>query len=340
MCNKHSIFFNFFFLLLIPAFAISLFSCKKDKESGNKIFPDLNRRVISSITVDKYDNKWIGTDSGLYRSSAEGYVLEDIAGSLTILSLFYEEKNELLWVGTSKGISKVAVSQSGVSDYKNISTSLLSDTKVQACYSDSSTRRWFGSSNGLTLNIEEKWKKDSFTYNRRTKKLTISDLEKLSINSISSWDGDYYFTTNGKGLYRASNFNDTLDAFSGATRWDKEYNGTAISDTMYIVFIDSKGQHWMGGKKGIQVHTGHNTSINTTTFVYYKSELPDSNVHVISEDRDGKIWVGTEKGLTVFNGTTWTKMSDKLSNDYITAITFDKLGYPWIGTKKGVICIK
>jgi ligand-binding sensor domain-containing protein len=302
---------------------------------------DLNNCSISSIAIDKYDNKWIGTDSGLYRSSADGYVLEDITGSLTILSLFYEEKNELLWVGSSKGISKVAVSQSGVIDYENISTSLLSDSKVQACYSDSNSRHWFGTSNGLTLNIEEKWKKDSFTYNKRTKKLILSEIDTLhlSINSISSWDGDYYFTTNGSRLFRAENFNDSLDAFTGATQWDSEYNGHAISDTMFIVFIDSKGQHWMGGKKGIQVHTGHKTSINTTTFVYYKSELPDSSVHAISEDVNGKIWVGTEKGLTVFDGAMWTNLSDKLSNTFVTAIAFDKLGNAWIGTKKGLVII-
>jgi ligand-binding sensor domain-containing protein len=327
-------------VLIFIAGLIILSSCKKDKEPGNKIFPDVNRRAISCLSVDKNNILWIGTDSGLYRNSTEGYILEDVAGSLNILSLFYEGPSELLWVGTTEGLSKIIVSQSGVADVENISATKISDTKVQACYSDSAMRRWFGSSIGLSLNIDEKWKKDSFTYNKRTKKLTISDIEKLSINSISSWDGDYYFTTNGKGMYRAVGYNDSIDAFSGATPWEYKYNGLAITDTMFVVFIDSKGQQWIGGKKGIEVNKGHNVSINNTTFTYYKTELPDSIVHAIAEDRDGKIWVGTEKGLTVFDGTAWTNKSEKLTNKFVTAIVFDKSGDAWIGTKKGIICIK
>jgi ligand-binding sensor domain-containing protein len=163
------------------------------------------------------------------------------------------------------------------------------------------------------------------------------DFENTGINSISGWDGDYYFATNSYGLYRAFGFKDSIDAFTGATQWASPFNGNAATDTMFVVFVDSKGRQWMGGTNGVQFHTGHDSHKNNTAF---SSELPNLYVHAIAEAPDGKIWVGTEHGLAKYDGSNWTTVTTGLPDLFITAIAFDKDGSAWVGTKKGLVNIK
>jgi ligand-binding sensor domain-containing protein len=91
----------------------------------------------------------------------------------------------------------------------------------------------------------------------------------------------------------------------------------------------------MGGTIGLQFHTGHDPRTNNTSFA---DELPDLNIHAIAEANDGKIWIGTEKGLSVYNESTWTTITSGLPDLYVTAIAFDRTnGSAWVGTKKGLV---
>jgi ligand-binding sensor domain-containing protein len=325
--------------LLILWAVLVFFGCKKNENDENPDSNNFKNRKISSIIVDNSNTVWAGTDTGLYKSQGNSFVFENTVVQIEILSLSYEEKTNLLWIGTSNGLIKATISNNGITA-DIISPENLKSNKIQASYIDSASRSWFGLANGVTLNKKELWKTDSFVYNTRSNKYGISDLEKLSINSISSWDGDYYFATNGAGLYRASVFKDSLDAFTGATQWENPENGKNITSTMFVVFVDSKGNQWMGGEKGIQVHTGHLEKL-PTSFTYYNSELADQMVHAIAEAPDGKMWVGTEKGLSILNGTSWTTRTEGLPDLFVTAIAFDRNdGSAWIGTKKGIVNLK
>jgi hypothetical protein len=163
------------------------------------------------------------------------------------------------------------------------------------------------------------------------------NIENASINSIASWDGDYYFATNLYGLYRTWGYKDSVDAFTGASQWGAPYNGAAAADTMFVVFVDSKGSQWMGGINGLQIHMGHNSLINIQQ---YTDVLPNPRVHAVAEAPNGNIWVGTENGITIFNGSTWANNTHSLPDPFITAIAFDADGSAWVGTKKGLVNIK
>src|SRR5690606_13586814 len=70
--------------------------------------------------------------------------------------------------------------------------------------------------------------------------------------------------------------------------------------------------------------------------------LSQSNVWDIMQDRKGFIWVGTEDGLNVYDGYTFTIYrndpldSSSLSNSNIHCIKEDKEGNLWIGTRFGL----
>jgi ligand-binding sensor domain-containing protein len=324
------------FLILIGGLLL-ITSCKKDDNNGNDnifkkyVVANLDIRIISSIVVDEKHTQWIGTDTGLFKSITSGYELVNIKIPKSIYSLFYEKSSGILWVGTNNGLVKAKIQDTSLV-CEVISPSYLSGTSIVSCYTDESNKRWFGTETGLSLNKNTSWKKSKFGISALDALMSL-DFEDTYINSIASWDGDYYFATGKRGLYRTYNYNESVDAFSGATQWASPYNGDAISDTMYVVFVDSKGNQWMGGTNGLQVHTGHDAKNNLFSFF---SELPDLRVHAIAEAPDGKIWVGTENGLAIFDGNNWTVLSATLTNPFVTAIAFDENGKKVIGTKKGL----
>lgn len=77
--------------------------------------------------------------------------------------------------------------------------------------------------------------------------------------------------------------------------------------------------------------------------------LPSSEVHAITEDLDGRIWVGTSRGVAYFNSSSIVNSSNEidviipridfvplLRDEKILALTIDPGNRKWIGTENGV----
>ena len=60
--------------------------------------------------------------------------------------------------------------------------------------------------------------------------------------------------------------------------------------------------------------------------------LPSNSIYSIAEDKKGNIVLGTDNGLTVFDGNDFTNYNIKegLINPYITAVSTDKNGIIWL----------
>lgn len=80
--------------------------------------------------------------------------------------------------------------------------------------------------------------------------------------------------------------------------------------------------------------------------VYSRANTPaikNDTIRTITLDGCGDLWVGTEGGAAMYNGTTWfsiTKASGHLPDDYVYYIKANKTGHVWIGTKGGVVEFK
>lgn len=103
---------------------------------------------------------------------------------------------------------------------------------------------------------------------------------------------------------------------------------------------------WIGTRNG-----GLNKlDLITETFTHYTSnpDVPESlshnNVRSIYRDRSGKLWIGTLKGLNLFNPEkeTFTVYQNdpgnlfSLSNDFVKVIYEDRSGVLWVGTDFGL----
>lgn len=68
--------------------------------------------------------------------------------------------------------------------------------------------------------------------------------------------------------------------------------------------------------------------------------LPENSVHAIAQTTDGYLWLGTEEGLTRFDGVRFVTYtfhnSPGLASDYILALAASRDGSLWIGTDSGL----
>jgi len=319
--------------LLIPLLLSALISCENEEPTDP--FPDLKQYAISSLAYDNSENLWVGTDSGLFKIVEKSYQLIEYKNVSPARSLAFDESSNVLWVGTYDGLTKISLSGNpiGLDSYKGEN---LSNDSINSIYINSDSYRWFGTKRGITLNRSDNWFKEKFKKNL-SGTITNLSFESIGVNAITSLDGNYYFATNGQGLYRTFTWNEDVNAFSGATQWLSPYNGTALSDTMYVAFVDSKGQQWFGGTEGIQVHIGDDPKKDNTSWY---DELVSPVVHCAAESPDGKIWVGTEKGISIYDGTSWTSLTSNLPDLFVTAIVFNKEGRAIVGTKKGLVILE
>lgn len=151
----------------------------------------------------------------------------------------------------------------------------------------------------------------------------------------------------------------------GSTWTNLNFDNIISKPTLSHVIFDKNNQAWIivarGG--GLMVYkdvislTQPNTS-NTKLLNGNKGNgfLPSLDVYSICEDLEGKIWVGTSKGVTifytpenVFSGGNFDSqqilieqdghVQILLENDAITAISVDGANRKWIGTESsGVYC--
>ena len=70
------------------------------------------------------------------------------------------------------------------------------------------------------------------------------------------------------------------------------------------------------------------------------SGLPENSVHSLAQTKDGYLWMGTEEGLTRFDGVRFVTFtyhnSPGLPSDFIQALAADRDGSLWVGTDSGL----
>lgn len=91
---------------------------------------------------------------------------------------------------------------------------------------------------------------------------------------------------------------------------------------------DSRGGLWIGGAGGGLTHLEHGQS---TTYTI-RTGLPADSVTALAED-NGRVWVGTEAGLAVWETGVLTPMdsTSPLKGRSITALFRDSKGMMWVG---------
>ncbi|MFA9388708.1 MAG: two-component regulator propeller domain-containing protein [Prolixibacteraceae bacterium] len=319
-----------------------LFSCDKGNEGPSENITglekldqiDFSRSAIQSIAVDELSNVWVGTQSGLFLLQDEVWYQHPSFSGSSVTSLF-ANTNEIL-IATNYGAFTLSTTTDGFSISDSISKEILGGTsnEMTAFEYGLFDHKWIGSDDGLAFFDGTQWNRNEAIRNNLG---GISNISSMAFRS-----DDCFFGTYGKYLYHISYQNSSdVDAISGASQMlggaedeESNFNGALTSDTIFCVFAGSDNSIWFGSTLGLTRNKGKTNSYNGD-FEYF---LKGQRVHSVLETADGKLWAGTENGLSCRNGSDWLNytVSDGLPGNFILTLAIaDDLSI-WVGTNKGL----
>ncbi len=285
----------------------------------------LPHQQVETLMQDDKGMLWIGTRNGL--ACYDGYTImnyfnqPDNPRSLchNFIRTLYQDSKKRIWIGTYNGI---CMYQPATDDFKRYN---LQNTIITSIVETSQGKLICSGAQLYILNEDT----DEFVVHPR------QDNEFIISLAIDQTDR-LFISTNRSIFY----YDPTL---SKTTQINPTYFSDFITgiDGIIPLYFDSKGLLWVGRNgKGVM-------SIDQTTGAartYTPEILSDGTVRVITEDNKGRMWLGTEKGITILNPDGTIEIiqqnfvdKNKLNDNAIYDILCDHDGNIWIGTYFGGI---
>ncbi len=313
-----------------------------DPESGVfQRYPTEDGRVYAVNAQDPlkvYVASWggglfeIDRDSGkvvrYQHGSAPGTISHDVVYS------FLPDESGDLWIGTNGGgLNRLSRNEGyyDVFDNDPSNPDSLSAGKATSILRDRKGRLWIGVYNGGLNRYNDETGK--FTHYRHDSKVAAS-LPSDIINAL-------YEDSRGR-LWIATN--------DGLSRYDEERDRfinwplDALPDTIFYSILEHPdGRLWLGTyTKGLVLLDPENGSYEWFQPDPKGEKGPRSGlVFCMDYDSQGRLWLGTNDGLTIKNGDLFkTYTYDRnnlagLSSDTVRCMYRDSSGYFWLGTTGG-----
>ena len=326
------------FALIGFYFSNSIVSASDDFSTTMPYQAGINAKNFYAVTVDNNDTKWFLTESGVVSFNGEKWELHSIS------ALQGKEVRDIVFDATAANSGFWFATSAGVVNLKSLTDNspAVTFTTDNATLGSNDTRfvsigpndtKWIGTDLGVAVLKGEKWLD-----------LLYDDLypdmlwEAFPMSALAaSVTGDtVYAATTGVGVSRIF-IPAGLDAISGASEYAIWGPIEMPSDDVKSFHLDKKGVKWLGTDSGIARHIGDNTLDKWTVFTA-SDGLVNNYVQTISSDLEGKIWFGTQGGISVFDGSKFTNYTkaNGLNSDNIVCLTVDKKGVVWVGTDAGV----
>jgi ligand-binding sensor domain-containing protein/serine phosphatase RsbU (regulator of sigma subunit) len=309
----------------------------------DKAFKNSNSLVIRNI-LEINEKIWISTEShGLaifdMKSQNFQYYQYDSQNpnSLTSNSVYaiFQDSQERVWVGTYAG--GVNIYDKNAEKFSNLDLPVKS--QVNCIWKDYSQRLWVGTEAGLVMFNNSKVQVFQANPNQNGAIPTnaVTTLYEDAKNQIwvGNWGGSFSLFNE-----KANNFN-TINA---DPKNNKKLSNSLVTS---INYSNEMQKMWIGTYGGGLNLTSAENPTEFSQFVHNpneKNSISDNIIISIYEDPKKNIWVGTTKGLNLFDFKTqkFTRFfhlkNDKqsLSNDYIACMLEDSRGRFWVGTFEGL----
>lgn len=323
-----------------------------------------------SVALDNQLNLWIAdANQALIKSDANGFT-EGFSpkGPFSNKSFHLSfDKNGTLWVapGSYTANRSNVYFGDGISYLKNglwetITTSDIPgfDTlfdKVFVNPDPSNPEKVFVSSWGRGLiEIENKQLKNIYNEKNSTI-INLNDPNYYWIgNACSQFDKDGYLWATSSGTLNH------LNRMDKEGKW-KSFNLNKATNLLApgVFIIDKNNNFWIQNHRNGIVVFNHNNTLDDPSddkFLWLNNQsgtgnLPSLDVMCITEDREGQIWIGTEKGVVVIYNTSnlfsgpidaqQIKLEQDgqiqilLETERVTAIAVDGANRKWLGTESG-----
>lgn len=317
---------------------------------------------------------WVGdTYSGLSGYNPSTYTVNHVylSGPLTALAFSMASKgNELYIAPGGRDASFVPIYTEpqvyhfNNTDWKNLAgynNPLLSQTHdiVTVAIDPNDSKHVFAGTYGKgLLELYNDSAIRRFTYGNSTlRNHTASDTSDIRVGGVA-------FDAEGN-LWVVTSHNNNCLSMKKGDKWTGFNIPIVNENDLGQIIIDKHGQKWIQMRYGnmnpnsIMVFTENGTPDNTADdrAVLLNSQagsgnIPGTTVLTMAEDKNGEIWIGTEKGVAVFYApenvfsgynfdaqrilvTEGGYVQYLLENETVTSIAIDGANQKWIGTDRG-----
>ena len=282
-----------------------------------------------------------------------------------------QDQQGFLWFGTTDGLNRYDGQKFQI--FKVDTHEGLVANDINALYQDRSGVLWFGT-HGAGLSRYRDGKMEPYP---------LSGHEQMVVRDIlEDGDGNLWIATLGEGLFRMDKdrvalYQDApntlmdgnafwrlatdLDGNLWVTaandffyRYDPESDlllGYSLPDagTINDMVFDGKGGLWLGSSNGLWHFPQFDPENPGTPDRYIhdparNNSIADTTIWDIFEDSLGKLWFGTQGGLSLFDEATQTFINYRASpgdprgllSNRVLSIMEDRSGVMWIGTLQGL----
>jgi len=273
----------FFYLLLLPLMLKGTsgdrlrFShlTNKDGLPGNTVY---------SIIEDKKGYFWFGTKSGVCKYDGRTFTLYEHNSSDSIslpgndVRYLYEDSDKTVWAATNYGLARYN------RDYDQFNT-IVKGLIVRGMVEDGKGGFYMATPNGLKhMDREYNIIKDYIGTNNTNVKEDTHDI-------LKDEKGNLWIGSTG-GLFHISIDDNTVTHYKNDPNDDKSIPSNSIN----CLFRDSHNNLWIGTiNKGL-IHFDKDKKKFSVI-----ENISNPYVHRINEDDRGKLWIGTEWGLNVYD---------------------------------------
>ena len=251
----------------------------------SRFYNSVNGTVIGRFCEDSSGYIWIASDDGgLSRFSPKDKQFNHYMPDEHRNSLSYHNVHALcmddddLWIGTYTGGVNVLNTKTGafrVYTTRGGDLTTLDGTSSYAIFRDREKRIWVTSMAGINLYNREE---DNF--------IRVKDLESLTIDIDQDADGNIWFATQGKGLFKHNPDKKTWKNYLHSNA-----PGALVNDQVNCVLIDGNGNMWVGTMNGLCKYDA-----GEDRFEAIPLDIPSRNICGIVEDQR-VLWLTTTKGL-------------------------------------------
>jgi signal transduction histidine kinase/ligand-binding sensor domain-containing protein/DNA-binding NarL/FixJ family response regulator len=257
----------------------------------------LTTNIIYSVLQDNHGFVWIATEQGM--NKFDGKNLTHFSTGEKRYALSHNRAQTMLlapdgniWAGTSSGLN--------IYDYKadsivqvRVDTEPLklvyNDITTLAASNDTSTT-WLGTyGNGVNY---FNWESQSFhSLELPSTPGVTSPLHVMSL--LEDHNNRLWIGTQNNGLY-CFNRKDNILEF---------YQLPETGRFVRTIYQDSYRRIWVGTTKGCYLY---NETTNRLDALNYPSQLSDISIGAITEDQNGRLWIGTELFLMTFSARAFS----------------------------------
>lgn len=305
---------------------------------------EIGHNIVQSLLIDRADNLWIGTLSGiskadlksrkftLYRKSNSPHSL-DLLGN--VIASLYKDDDGLLWVGNwGQGLNRIDRRTNSVEHFSTHETGnhRLTNDFIHVIFRSSDGRIWLGTRNGIV--VYDRPRNRFVSWNSVYTNAALPDLNQVRIYTIIQDKARNYWIGTQNGLYRVNSDLTATDVFRQELTGARQLSANLI----YCLLQDSEGLIWIATVKGLDVFNPKTGEMKH--FRKGDKELSDDLIISLNEDEHGKIWIGTSTYLDIFDkhdsSFQWVGLEKGLPNNNIFEIIRDRQNGMWIATGKGL----